>query len=121
MKHLLVGLLICFGLAIIPLRSIASTLRTRISDDTRTLSIQLDGSQDGRKIHFSQTFNVAGMNAVQKELLKYRTFRSVGVPVPIHEIPWLVFVPLCLVVFSTSLLIVRYQTRQRKVTRLNLA
>lgn len=121
MKHVLIGLLVCIGLATMPQRLIASNLRTRIADDNRTLSIQLDGHQDGRKIQFSQTFNVAGMNPVQKELLKYRAFESVGVPVPIHEIPWLVFGPLCLIVFGTSLLVVRYQTRQRKVTRNQLA
>ena len=121
MKHLLVGLLTCIGLAVMPRRSVASNLQTRISDDNRTLSIQLDGNQSGRKIHFSQTFDVAGMNAVQKELLKYRAFKSVGVPVPIHEMPWLVFGPLCLIVFGASLLVVRYQTRQRKLTSTKLA
>lgn len=121
MKHLLIGLLVCIGLAAMPQCSVASTLRTRISDDNRTLSIQLDGNQDGRKIQFSQTFNVAGMNPVQKELLKYRAFQSAGVPVPIHEIPWLVFGPLCLIVFGTSLFIVRYQTRQRKFGSSKLA
>ncbi|GAB3806881.1 hypothetical protein GCM10028819_43140 [Spirosoma humi] len=92
MKYLFSCLLICIGLTTVPQRSVASNLRTRISDDTKTLSIQLDGNQDGRKIQFSQTFNVAGMNPVQKELLLYRAFRSAGVPVPIHEIPWLVLV-----------------------------
>lgn len=121
MKHLLIALLICIGLAIMPQRSTASTLRTRISDDNRTLSIQLDGNQGGRKIQFSQTFDVAGMNPVQKELIKYRAFRSAGVPVPIHEIPWLIFGPLCLIVFSVSLLVVRYQGRQRDLTRTKLA
>ncbi|WP_461071775.1 hypothetical protein [Spirosoma horti] len=121
MKHLLIGLLICIGLSAMPHRSVASTLRTRISDDNRTLSIQLDGNQDGRKIHFSQTFDVAGMNPVQKELLTYRAFRSVGVPVPIHEMPWLVFGPLCLIVFSATLLIARYQAKQRRLTRIRLA
>lgn len=121
MKHLLICLFTLIGLAAMPQRSGASTLRTRISDDNRTLSIQLDGNQNGRKIQFSQTFDVAGMNPVQKELLTYRAFKSAGVPVPIHEIPRLVFGPLCLIVFGTSLFIARYQARQRKLTRINLA
>lgn len=121
MKHLLICLLVCIGLAAMPQRSVASTLRTRISDDNQTLSIQLNGNQDGRKIQFSQTFNVAGMNPVQKELLKYRAFKSAGVLVPIHEIPWLVYGSLCLIVFGSSLLALRYQARQRNLTRTKLA
>ncbi|WP_052731215.1 hypothetical protein [Spirosoma radiotolerans] len=120
MKHLLIALLTCISLAAMPQRSAASNLRTRISDDNRTLSIQLDGNQGGRKIHLSETFDVTGMNPVQKEFLKYRTFRSVGVFMPIREMPWLIFGPLCLIIFSVSLLVVRYQTKHRGLTRATL-
>ena len=121
MKRLLSCLLTFIGLATMSQRSVVSNLQTRISDDNESLSIQLDGNQNGRKIQFSQTFDVVGMNPVQKELLLYRALKLAGVPVPIQKIPWLVFGPLCLIVFGASLFIARYQARQRKLTEIKLA
>lgn len=66
-----------------------TVLKTRIINDEKTLSIQIDGLKNGRKIHYDQTFPVAAANQLQKEVLKYRAFRSVGLVLPPHEMPGL--------------------------------
>lgn len=112
MKLLLMSLLLSIGMVAMTRQSVASNLRTRISDDAKTLSIQIDGSNNGRVIHYRQTFDVAGMNALQKEVIKYRAFYSASVMVPLHEIQGLILLILGLPALVIALLIVRYQSRK---------
>jgi hypothetical protein len=86
MKSLLITLLLCVAMAMLTPHVTAATLRTRISDDTHTLSIQIEGTTDGHAIRYAQTFDVSDMNPLQKELLTYRAFRSAGVMAPLHQI-----------------------------------
>jgi hypothetical protein len=112
MKYLLICLLLSIGLVAMTSNAKASNLRTRISDDNQTLSIQIDGFKNGEKIHYSQRFNVAGMNALQKTVLKYRAFNSAGVSIPFHEIAWLFFAALGVITLIFTTLIVGYQVRK---------
>jgi len=112
MKLLLMSLLLSIGMVAMNHQSVASNLKTRISDDAKTLSIQIDGSNNGRSIHYHQTFDVAGMNALQKEVIKYRAFDSVGIMVPLHEIQGLLLLVFGLPALIIALLIVRFQSRK---------
>ncbi|GAB4029923.1 hypothetical protein [Spirosoma jeollabukense] len=112
MKYLLICLLLSTGLVLMTANAKASNLKTRISDDNRTLSIQIDGYKNGKTIHYNQRFNVAGMNALQKTILKYRAFNSAGVTIPFGEISWLFFVALGLTAVVLTGLIVWYQIRK---------
>ena len=112
MKYLLISLLLSIGLVAMTPNAKASNLRTRISDDNQTLSIQIDGFKNGAKIQYNQHFNVAGMNALQKTVLKYRAFNSAGVTLPFHEIAWLVFAALGIITLVFTGLIAGYQVRK---------
>lgn len=112
MKHLLVCLLLSIGLVAMTANANASNLRTRISDDNRTLSIQIDGFKNGEMIHYNQRFNVAGMNTLQKTMLKYRAFNSAGVAVPFREISWLFFAAIGFIALVLTGSIVWYQVRK---------
>lgn len=112
MKYFLMSLLLSIGLVAMTQTAMASNLRTRISDNSQTLSIQIDGVKHGRKVHYNQRFDVAGMNALQKEVLKYRAFNAAGVTIPFHEIAWLVFSALGFVALILTGLIVGYQIRK---------
>ena len=109
MKLILITLLLSLGLTAM---AQASNLRTRISDDEKTLSIQVDGNENGRDIHLTKTFDVAHMNSLQKDLLKYQVFKAAGLTAPLHELQWLILVVLGLPVLLVTLLIVRYQSRK---------
>lgn len=78
MKPILMSLLLCLGIQALAWQATACTLRTRISDDGRVLSIQIEGTRHGKKINYERTFDVAGMNDLQKEILKHRVFSAVG-------------------------------------------
>jgi hypothetical protein len=89
----------------------SSSLRTRISDDERTLSIRIDGNQNGRKIHFNQAFDVSKMSNLRKEMIKYRVYTSQGLIIPIHEMPWTVFTVLGTLVLVITLFVIRFQPK----------
>ncbi len=91
----------------------SSTLRTRISDDQQTLSIQIDGNKAGRRIHYDESFAVSGKNELQKEVLKYRAFESQGITVPLSQIPYLLFSAASLVMAVSILIVTRFR-RSRK-------
>ncbi|SFC73596.1 hypothetical protein [Spirosoma endophyticum] len=112
MKHLLIALLLSIGLVAMTTNANASNLKTRISDDNQTLSIQIDGFKNGKEIHYSQHFSVADMSALQKTMLKYRAFNSAGVAIPFHEISWLFFTALVVITLILTGLIVGYQVRK---------
>ncbi len=84
--------LIIACLLLISAKSLAQTstyanLNTEINDDDKTYSIRIDGDRNGKEIHYNRTFNVVGMNASQKEILKNRVLDSLGLgetPPPPH-------------------------------------
>lgn len=116
MKRLLISLLLSMSLNGFAQQLVPANLRTRISDDERTLSIQIDGNQNGRRIQFDQTFAVADMNRLRKEVLTYRAFNSVGVLPPLNAIPWLIFTGLGLLAALAAMLIVSIQRIKTALT-----
>lgn len=111
MKRLLIILLLSISLPSLGQRSV---WQTQLTDTDRTLSIRIDGNIDGRKIHYDQTFNVAGMNSLQKDLLKYRVFASQGAPLPWHEMSGSIFAALAAFVLLITLGIVIYQGKKSR-------
>lgn len=109
MKLLLISLLFLLSMTAQSQPSTPSSLRTRIADDEKTLSIQIDGFTNSRKVHYDRTFDVAGMNYLQKDLLKYRAFDSVGVTLPMAEMTGLVSTALGAIAIVITLLIVGFQ------------
>ena len=105
MKPFLFALLLCIS----PVAMAHSVLQTRFVDDGKTLTIQINGHRDGRKIHLDQTFDVSDQNVLQKELLKYHAFRSVGLMPPVAEFPGLILTGLGLVVLAGTVLVMRFQ------------
>ncbi|MBD0257294.1 MAG: hypothetical protein ICV83_16370 [Cytophagales bacterium] len=85
-RHLLMGLLLVSTMAMAR-EPVATRLEKRIEDDGKTLSIHLDGFVDGREIRYRQTFAVADMNDLQKEVLKCRVFYAQGLGLPLDEMP----------------------------------
>jgi len=86
-----------------------SHLRTRIVDDSNTLSIQIDGQKNGHTIHFNQAFAVSDKNSLQKEFLKYQAFHSQGLFLPLHEMPFLVGSGLGISLLLVSLTIIGFR------------
>lgn len=112
MKLLLIGLLLSIGTQALAQQATTSRLRTRISDDGTTLTIQMDGTRNGRKIHYDQTFDVANLNGLQKEILKYRVFASVGASLPADEMSRLIGLAFGSLTLIITFLIVRFQMRR---------
>ena len=112
MKTLIISLFFSFGLLVTAQASPRSTLHSRIADDGKTLSIQLDGFQSGHQVHYDQTFDVAGMNSLRKDLLKYRAFRSQGLVVPLQETTGLILVPLILLASILTIIVIRFQRKK---------
>lgn len=108
----------CYTLA----QAAPTSLRKRIVDDEKTLSIQVDGVLTGRQIHYRQTFNVAGMNRLQKEWLTFKAFQAQGIPSSIHELSWLLLLVCGVILLLITLLITIYQTQEAgKFTRIEPA
>lgn len=113
MKVLFINLLLSISLSA---AAQSSPLRTRIVNDDQTLSIQIDGFKNGRKIHYNRTFDVARLNPLQKEILKYRAFESQGIALPLHEMVWLIFAALGLPAGVAALLIGRSPAKKAALT-----
>lgn len=105
MKIFLITFLIGIGIVSLAQQSVPSTVKTRISDDEKTLSIQIEGNKNGHRVHFNQAFDVAGMSTLRKEVLKLQIFTSLGISLPLHEMPWLLCVVLALAGLITTLII----------------
>lgn len=56
-----------------------NNLSIQIDDDTKYMSIDVAGTQDGRLISYNQRFGVAGLTVRQREALKDRVLDSLGV------------------------------------------
>lgn len=78
MKLFLACLLLSVSFSTQAQTSVHSNLSTVINDDNKTYSIQIDGDHDGKAIHYSRTFSVAGMSEEKKEALKSRVLDSLG-------------------------------------------
>jgi hypothetical protein len=112
MKLILISLLLSIGIQAMAQQATTSKIRTRISDDGNALSIQIDGTRNGQKIHYDQTFDVADMNGLQKDILKYRVLDSVGAPLPIHEMSRVIGLAFGFLTLAITFLIVRFQMRR---------
>jgi hypothetical protein len=84
MKIILTSLLLILSLAVTAQQSRSSyaTTSTSISDDDKTLSIQVEGTVNGKDVRYDRTFSVVGMSKVQKEALKARVLDSLGMGEP---------------------------------------
>ncbi|RIV24890.1 hypothetical protein DYU11_06110 [Fibrisoma montanum] len=109
MRLILITLLMSVSLTALSQRSV---LQTQLIDNSQTLSIRINGNVDGRKIQYNQTFDVAYMNDLQKDLLKYRVFESQGVSLPLHEMTRLILAVLTGLVLIITLGIVSYRIRK---------
>ena len=71
MKYLLIVTLFLKLSTLVALaqQPVPSSLRTRITDDGQTLSIQFDGFKSNRKVHYDQHFDVSNMSGLQKEII----------------------------------------------------
>ncbi|QHV99933.1 hypothetical protein [Spirosoma endbachense] len=118
MKTLIMCLLLGIGTVAMAKDPSSSQVRTRISDDSQTIAIQIDGFKHGRKIRFDQTFDVSGINVLQKELLIYRAFDSQGLLPPLHMMKWLIFAALGLtgVILTLILVIIQRMKFRLKVS-----
>ncbi len=93
-----------------------SRLKTQITDNTQTLTIQFDGHKNGRPIHYKRTFDVAGMTSFQKDVLKYRAFASQNVVPPLHDMLVSIITIFGIISFIMTLLILGYQSRKNALT-----
>ncbi|MFD2571388.1 hypothetical protein ACFSUS_12135 [Spirosoma soli] len=117
MKLLFITLLLCISIFTSAEAATPSVLRTRISDNGVTLSIQINGYKNGRKINYDQTTNVSRLNWLQKELVKYRAFRSQGLFLPLREMPGLCMTASGLVVLMSTLSMMGYT--MKRISRAN--
>lgn len=56
-----------------------NNLSIQIDDDTRYMSIGVEGTQNGRLVSYNHRFGVAGLTEQQREALKDRVLDSLGV------------------------------------------
>ncbi|GAB4016371.1 hypothetical protein GCM10028808_44600 [Spirosoma migulaei] len=114
MKHLLIILMLSLSTAV-QAQSSNSRVKTRISDDNQTLSIQIDVNKHGQDIHYKQAFDVSGMNGLQIDLLKYRVFASQDITLPFHEMKRLmgaVLGAIIVIALAIAVIIVRRPTNK---------
>ncbi|MBO0937463.1 hypothetical protein J2I47_12980 [Fibrella sp. HMF5335] len=113
MKKLLIFLLLTLGVAAMARPADQPAQRTRIVQNDNTLTIQIDRTNRPQPIHYQQTFNVADMNWIEKDLLKFRVFASQGLVVPFQEVADLVVLLVGILALAGTLLIVSYQASKR--------
>lgn len=82
MKTILTSLLLSLCISAMAQQSRSAFTHTSINDDDKTLSIQVDGTVDGKEISYNRRFNVRGMSSDQKDALKARVFDSLGIGEP---------------------------------------
>lgn len=78
MKTFLTLFLLGLSVAALAQQSRTSMTHTSIDDDDKEMSIQVEGTVNGKDVHYSRRFNVAGMSSAQKEALKDNVFDSLG-------------------------------------------
>ncbi|RRB00070.1 hypothetical protein [Larkinella rosea] len=102
-------ILLFFLLIIAPAAMAHTVLETRVVDNGTTLSIRINGHRDGRKIQFDRTFDVSRKNILEKDLIKYRAFQSVGLMLPVSEMPGLIGSIVGILVFTGTVLVMRFR------------
>ncbi len=117
MKNLLIIFLLTISTAALAQTSKVGPARTRITDDGKTLTIQIDRPDDTKPVHYQQTFSIDDMNRIQKEWLKYRVFADQGVALPLHEMVGLGIGMAGLLAFLGAFPIVGYYTLRSRQTR----
>ena len=111
------ALLLTFSTAVLARNPIKTSVTTRIADDGSRLMIQIDRHKNDHNTHYQNSFDVSGMNFVQKDWLKYRVFAEQDVTLPFHEMRGLVFAVVGLIAFLSTLLVFGY--RHRKSSPIN--
>lgn len=71
--------LLAMSIAAMAQQSRTSNTRMSINDDDKTMSIQVNGSVNGREINYNRRFRVVGMTKQQKDALKNRVLDSLGI------------------------------------------
>ncbi len=111
------GLLLLVSTMAMAGEPVASRREKWIEDDGKTLSIQIEGVVNGREIRYRRTFDVAGMNDLQKDVLKCRVFYAQGLGLPLHEMSGTLFALPVLAALLTGLLVAAARTlRARPAT-----
>lgn len=64
-----------------------SSTEQRINDDGKKLSITIKGTVDGKKIDYSEAYDITGLSEKQKDALVHRVYDSLGVAYPIPPKP----------------------------------
>jgi hypothetical protein len=85
MKTILTSLLLTLSIAATAqtqTHSSHSRTHSSITDDDKTLSIQIEGTVNGKDVRYDRTFSILGMSKVQKEALKSRVLDSLGMGEP---------------------------------------
>ena len=78
MKLLLTSLFLALSLSAMAQQSRTSNLRTSIDDDDKTMTIEVEGTVNGKPVSYNRRFRVTGMGEAEKEALKNRVFDSLG-------------------------------------------
>jgi hypothetical protein len=77
MKTLFSALLVAFCTAALAQQT--NSLAVSVSDNRQTLTISVDGEQNGKPLRFERTYNVAALNDSARAALKTRVLDSLGV------------------------------------------
>lgn len=114
MKNQLIALmlLLTISMATLARNPVRTSLTTRIADDSNTLTIQIDSQKNGHTMHYLHSFDVAGMNWLQKDWLKYRVFAGKNVMLPFHEMRNLAVAAVGLLVLLSTLFLIGYRLRK---------
>lgn len=78
MKTILTSLLLGLCVSALAQPSRSSMTHMSINDDDKELSIQVEGTVNGKDINYNRRFNVAGLSSAQKDALKNSVFDSLG-------------------------------------------
>ena len=78
MKTILTSLFLALSLSALAQQSRYATTHTSINDDDKELSIQVEGTVNGKAISYNRRFNVVGLSSAQKDALKNSVFDSLG-------------------------------------------
>lgn len=82
MKTFLTSLVLGLSVSALAQESRTAHTSTSINDDGQMMSIQVEGSVNGKDISYNRRFDVRGMTGADKEALKGRIYDSLGVGEP---------------------------------------
>jgi hypothetical protein len=78
MKTLFSALFFALLTATVALAQSANNLAVSVSDNRQTLTISVDGEQNGKPLRFERTYNVAALSDSARDALKTRILDSLG-------------------------------------------